>query len=246
VPAFPEVAFREALANALIHRDYTARGAVHVQWRDDALEISSPGGFPRGGAPRTTGRQAGDGRPAMSDPGARMPDMTTALVLVDVQRNMLEGDYPVPAAGEVRPALRALLDAARSAGTVVVHVQNDGPAGEPDYPGTPGWQLVFPAGPGELVVSKDQPDTFAANPDLVKTLRDRGVERLVVAGMQSDYCVQATSRGARGHGFEVVLASGAHATYADGPEQAAAVSAGVERALDAEGVTVLPAPEVRF
>jgi ATP-dependent DNA helicase RecG len=48
VPAFPEVAFREALANALIHRDYTARGAVHVQWRDDALEISSPGSFPRG------------------------------------------------------------------------------------------------------------------------------------------------------------------------------------------------------
>jgi ATP-dependent DNA helicase RecG len=48
VPAYPEVAFREALANALIHRDYTARGAVHVQWRDDALEISSPGGFPRG------------------------------------------------------------------------------------------------------------------------------------------------------------------------------------------------------
>ena len=36
------------LANALIHRDYTRRGAVYVQWNEDQLEISSPGGFPSG------------------------------------------------------------------------------------------------------------------------------------------------------------------------------------------------------
>ncbi len=48
VPEYPEVAFREAMANALIHRDYTALGGVHVQWNDDALEISNPGGFPPG------------------------------------------------------------------------------------------------------------------------------------------------------------------------------------------------------
>jgi ATP-dependent DNA helicase RecG len=48
VPAYSETAFREALANALIHRDYTKRGAVHVQWTDEQLEISSPGGFPEG------------------------------------------------------------------------------------------------------------------------------------------------------------------------------------------------------
>jgi ATP-dependent DNA helicase RecG len=48
VSAYSETAFREALANALIHRDYTRRGAVHVQWSDEQLEISSPGGFPAG------------------------------------------------------------------------------------------------------------------------------------------------------------------------------------------------------
>jgi len=48
VSAYSETAFREALANALIHRDYTRRGAVHVQWNDEQLEISSPGGFPAG------------------------------------------------------------------------------------------------------------------------------------------------------------------------------------------------------
>lgn len=48
IPEYPEGSFREAVANALVHRDYTHRGAVHVQWSDDALEISNPGGLPAG------------------------------------------------------------------------------------------------------------------------------------------------------------------------------------------------------
>lgn len=48
VSTYSETAFREALANALIHRDYTRRGAVYVQWTVDQLEVSSPGGFPSG------------------------------------------------------------------------------------------------------------------------------------------------------------------------------------------------------
>jgi ATP-dependent DNA helicase RecG len=48
VPDYPERALREAVANALIHRDYQRLGAVHVQWHPDRIEISSPGGFPEG------------------------------------------------------------------------------------------------------------------------------------------------------------------------------------------------------
>jgi ATP-dependent DNA helicase RecG len=48
VPDYPERALREALANALIHRDYQRLGAVHFQWHSDRIEISSPGGFPEG------------------------------------------------------------------------------------------------------------------------------------------------------------------------------------------------------
>ncbi|GIW33853.1 ATP-binding protein [Meiothermus sp.] len=48
VPDYPERALREALANALIHRDYQRLGAVHFQWQTDQIEITSPGGFPEG------------------------------------------------------------------------------------------------------------------------------------------------------------------------------------------------------
>lgn len=48
VPDYPERALREALANALIHRDYQRLGAVHFKWHADHIEISSPGGFPEG------------------------------------------------------------------------------------------------------------------------------------------------------------------------------------------------------
>jgi ATP-dependent DNA helicase RecG len=48
VPDYPERAFREGVANALIHRDYTRLGAVHVQWHADFIHISNPGGFPEG------------------------------------------------------------------------------------------------------------------------------------------------------------------------------------------------------
>lgn len=48
VPTVEPRAYREAVVNALVHRDYTRLGAVHVRWSDDALSISSPGGFVEG------------------------------------------------------------------------------------------------------------------------------------------------------------------------------------------------------
>lgn len=46
IPHYSPAGFREALHNALIHRDYTRLGAVHVQWREGEIEIGNPGGFP--------------------------------------------------------------------------------------------------------------------------------------------------------------------------------------------------------
>lgn len=48
VPNFDRRAFREALVNALVHRDFSRLGAVHIRIDDDGLRIGNPGGFIEG------------------------------------------------------------------------------------------------------------------------------------------------------------------------------------------------------
>ncbi len=48
IPNYDRRAFREAFINALVHRDYSRLGAVHVRLDDEGLTLSSPGGFVEG------------------------------------------------------------------------------------------------------------------------------------------------------------------------------------------------------
>ncbi|MFB9378221.1 isochorismatase family protein [Kineococcus gynurae] len=175
----------------------------------------------------------------------RTSGTATALVLVDVQRNLVEGPHAVPAAPALRVGLDTLLRRARAAGAVVVHVQHEGPPGSPDEPGTPGWELHHPPAPGELLVRCGVRDAFEATPELARSLTARAVDRVVVAGVQSEHCVAATCRGARAQGFRVELAAGLHATY-DSATFAAEIESGVEKALEAEGVVLTPGTRVVF
>lgn len=51
IPAYDPRAFREAVNNALVHRDYHRLGAVHVQLHADRAVISNPGSFVEGVRP---------------------------------------------------------------------------------------------------------------------------------------------------------------------------------------------------
>jgi len=51
IPAYDPRAFREAINNALVHRDYHRLGAVHVQLHADRVVISNPGSFVEGVRP---------------------------------------------------------------------------------------------------------------------------------------------------------------------------------------------------
>lgn len=48
IPDYSQEGFREAVNNAVLHRDYTKLQAVYVQWQHDHLLITNPGGFPEG------------------------------------------------------------------------------------------------------------------------------------------------------------------------------------------------------
>ena len=48
VPDYSPEGFREAVNNAVLHRDYTRLDDIYVQWQPDHLLITSPGGLPEG------------------------------------------------------------------------------------------------------------------------------------------------------------------------------------------------------
>lgn len=52
IPAYPDEVVREALLNALIHRDYLAVGSVYVRHLPRELVVSNPGGFVGGITPK--------------------------------------------------------------------------------------------------------------------------------------------------------------------------------------------------
>ncbi len=62
VLSFPEDVVREALLNAVVHRDYTLSDSIYVRVFSDRIEISNPGSFIGGTAPGTSPKGEGKTR----------------------------------------------------------------------------------------------------------------------------------------------------------------------------------------
>jgi nicotinamidase-related amidase len=144
--------------------------------------------------------------------------MTRALVVVDIQNDYFPGganplDGPEAAAGKAR----SLLDAFRASGEQIVHVRHVWDAPDALYlrPGTHGGEINDAVGPesGETVVEKAFPNAFLETP-LDAQLKDAGVDRLLVCGMMTSMCVDATVRAAVDLGYDVAVAHDACATMA--------------------------------
>jgi nicotinamidase-related amidase len=138
----------------------------------------------------------------------------SALLVIDAQMNLLDGPSAVPSAPKTIAHIAELLAAARKAGALVVHLQNDGQPAAPDDPDSPGWAIHPAAEPrsNEPLLRKSGDDGFEGT-DLETLLRQADVRRLAAAGLLSEMCVSATIRAAFARGFEVVLVRDAHATY---------------------------------
>ena len=142
--------------------------------------------------------------------------MARALIVVDVQNDYFPGGaHPLVAPEAAAANARRLLDAFREAGEPLVHVQHvwDAPDAAFMRPGTPGVEIheaVAPL-PGEPVIRKAHPNSFLETP-LEETLRADGVEAVVVCGMMTSMCVDATARAAADLGFAVTVVHDACAT----------------------------------
>ena len=141
----------------------------------------------------------------------------TALLVVDVQVAIVsgvEGEPPAYQEQQTLTRIAELLENARAAGAPVVYVQHEHPRWPPLRPGAAGWQ-VHPAvapRPGEVIIHKRSSDSFYGTP--LRTELDRlGVTRLVICGLESEKCVDATARRALSLDYDVVLAADAHTTH---------------------------------
>ncbi|MHC9541688.1 MAG: ATP-binding protein [Vulcanimicrobiota bacterium] len=68
IPEYPMAALREAITNAVMHRDWFIEGAnVFVEIFEDRIEISSPGGLPNGMLPEDVGSKSVRRNPLIAD-----------------------------------------------------------------------------------------------------------------------------------------------------------------------------------
>lgn len=142
--------------------------------------------------------------------------MSTALLIIDIQNDYFPGGR-MELVGSVAASLRAraLLEAFRARGLPVIHVQHVStrPGATFFLPDTEGVRIhesVRPA-PGEAVVTKHFPNAFRET-TLAATLRERGVDALVIAGMMSHMCIDTSTRAAADAGFACTLVHDACAT----------------------------------
>lgn len=133
--------------------------------------------------------------------------MPSALVIVDIQNDYFPGGaYPLHEPEAAAAAASRLLSSFRAAGDPVIHVQHVWGAPDAEFmvPGTDGvliHRAVAPL-PGEPVVQKAEPNAFLGT-DLEERLRAIAPDELVIVGMMTSMCVDATVRAASDLGFTV-------------------------------------------
>lgn len=172
--------------------------------------------------------------------------MSTALVIIDMQQGMFTDAVEPYRGGEVLERIGELLERARLSNVPVFHVQHDGGAGDILGKGSTGWPhhpAVAPKG-GEIVIEKRHSSAFH-DTDFHTLLTRAGVDRLVIAGMQTEFCVDSACRAAAALGYQVVLASDAHTTFDTRVLPAELIVAHHNKTLGG-AFELLPAEELRF
>jgi nicotinamidase-related amidase len=135
--------------------------------------------------------------------------MTRALLIIDVQQGLCEGEGAAWDCANVIARINRVAAHARASGVPVVFIQHED-ATELVL-GSRAWELAdgLLDEPGDLRVRKTTPDSFLRT-DLQALLSARGVSELIVCGMHSEFCVDTTTRRALALGYPVTLVADAH------------------------------------
>lgn len=145
---------------------------------------------------------------------------TTALIIIDMQQGLFAQQLPDDYFA-VLQRLQMLYQAARDAHRPVIFVCHEAPDSVLAYQ-SPGWKLVegLQLAQDDLLVRKTTPDSFLRT-DLHQLLQQHQINRLIIAGYASEFCVDTSVRSAAAHGYAVDLVADSHTAH-DKPHLAAA------------------------
>ena len=135
-----------------------------------------------------------------------------ALLVVDVQQGLI--DWHPYRADELLKEIGQLIGGARENGTEVIYVRHNEDDKDGLFLGNPAWQVHSAIAPreGERIFDKRFSSSFK-NTGLDEYLRGRGIKTLVVCGMQTEYCIDATIKSAFERDYAVFMPEGGSTTY---------------------------------
>jgi nicotinamidase-related amidase len=142
--------------------------------------------------------------------------MNTALLIIDIQNDYFPGGKMVlEGSPEASEKAKQVLSLCREKGWPLAHIQHISARPEASFfiSGTEGVEIhanVEPV-PGELVIQKQYPNSFRDTP-LLEHLKRENADHVVIAGMMTHMCVDATTRAAFDHGFQCTVLHDACAT----------------------------------
>jgi nicotinamidase-related amidase len=151
--------------------------------------------------------------------------MPAAILIIDVQQILCSGEQAAYEVERVIDRINLVSRKARAAGVLVVVIQHETHGGEMDY-GTDAWKLApaLEIHAGDVRVRKTATDSFHGT-ELHDVLQSRGTTSLVICGLQSEFCVDTTTRRAMALGYPVVLVADGHSTIDNGILSAAQITA---------------------
>ena len=151
--------------------------------------------------------------------------MPTALLIIDVQHALCHGEYAGFEADRVIARINLVSQRVREAGGLVVVIQHESASGALVYD-SEGWRLArgLLTEPKDVFVRKQATDSFHQTA-LHALLQEHGVNHLIIGGLQSEFCVDTTTRRALALGYPVTLVADGHTTLDNGTLKAAQISA---------------------
>lgn len=135
------------------------------------------------------------------------------LLIVDTQKGIT--DERLYKFEELQKNIKLLIETARKNGTEVIYVRHDDGTGSGFSKGDADFEIFEDFSPtdSERIFDKTVNSAFHVSTGLLDYLKSKNEKQVMIAGLQTDYCIDATIKSGFEHGFEMIVPEHANSTF---------------------------------